>query len=143
MAFCLYDLLHCQCDIIFKVWSMLHHESLGRIQSKDCYFMVTYTFLVFFVIFHLKKFSLLYLFNFFFFFLMKYQFFSEMYGRNESIYFWLYHLTASKSSDCTIHNSSAQQSSLYNRIWLNFVRIDQGIIRELSFKCWLPTMTGR
>ena len=29
---------------IFKVWSMLHHGSVGQVQSKECYFKFTYTF---------------------------------------------------------------------------------------------------
>ena len=32
---------------------MLHHESVGQVQSKECYFMFTYTFLTFYC-FHLK-----------------------------------------------------------------------------------------
>ena len=38
---------------IYKVWSMLHHGSVGRVQSKECYFMFTYTsaFFIVFIIF--------------------------------------------------------------------------------------------
>ena len=34
-----------------KIWSMLHHVSVGRIQNKECCFMFTHTFWRFFVIF--------------------------------------------------------------------------------------------
>ena len=39
---------------IFKFWSMLHHGSVGQVQSKEYYFMFTYTFVTFFVVFHQK-----------------------------------------------------------------------------------------
>ena len=39
---------------ISKVWSMLHHGSMGQVQSKEYYFMVRYTFVAFFVVFHQK-----------------------------------------------------------------------------------------
>ena len=37
-----------------KVWSMLHYEPVGRVQSKECYFMSTYTFWHFCAVFHQK-----------------------------------------------------------------------------------------
>ena len=40
---------------ISKVWSMLHQGSVGWVQSRECYFMFTYTFWHFFVIFHHKN----------------------------------------------------------------------------------------
>ena len=46
---------------IFKVSSMLHHGSVGRVHSKECYFTFKYTFLAFsffvyfFFCFPLKK----------------------------------------------------------------------------------------
>ena len=40
---------------ISKVWSMLHHGSVGQVQSKECYFKFTHTLLWhFFVVFHQK-----------------------------------------------------------------------------------------
>ena len=33
---------------ISKVWSMLHHRSVGQVQIKECYFIFTYTFVTFF-----------------------------------------------------------------------------------------------
>ena len=42
---------------------MSYHSSMGRVQSKECYFLFTHTFLEFFVVFHQKE-----LFFFFFFF---------------------------------------------------------------------------
>ena len=33
-----------------KVWSMLHHGSVGRVQSKECYYVFTYTFFAFFFV---------------------------------------------------------------------------------------------
>ena len=38
---------------IFKVWSMSHHGSVGRVQSKECYIMFTYVLSAIFV-FHKK-----------------------------------------------------------------------------------------
>ena len=32
---------------ISKVWSMLHDGSVGQVQSKECYFMLTCTFVIF------------------------------------------------------------------------------------------------
>ena len=40
---------------ISKVWGMLHNGSVGRVQSKQCYFMFTYTFLVLFCLFSSKN----------------------------------------------------------------------------------------
>ena len=37
---------------ISKVSSMLHHGSVGQVHSKECYFMFTYTFWHFFVVFY-------------------------------------------------------------------------------------------
>ena len=34
-----------------KVWSMLHHASVGQVQNKEWYFMLSFTFLAFFVVF--------------------------------------------------------------------------------------------
>ena len=39
---------------ISRVWSMLHHGSMGQVQSKECYFMFRYTFVTFFVVFYQK-----------------------------------------------------------------------------------------
>ena len=44
---------------------MSYHSSMGRVQSKECYFLFTHTFLEFFVVFHQKE---LCFFSFFFFF---------------------------------------------------------------------------
>ena len=44
---------------------MSYHSSMGRVQSKECYFLFTHTFLGFFVVFHQKE---LCFFFFFFFF---------------------------------------------------------------------------
>ena len=41
---------------IAKVWSMLPLGSVDRVQSKECYFMFTYTFLNFFVLFFIQTF---------------------------------------------------------------------------------------
>ena len=38
----------------FKVWSMLHHGSVERVQSKERFFKLTYVLLAFFAIFHEK-----------------------------------------------------------------------------------------
>ena len=38
-----------------KVSSMLHHGPVGRVHSKECYFIFTYTFLAFFFVLHQKK----------------------------------------------------------------------------------------
>ena len=40
---------------IFKVWSMLHHGSVGRVQCKECCYVFTFTLLAFFVVYHQKK----------------------------------------------------------------------------------------
>ena len=40
---------------ISKVWNMLHHRSVGRVQIKECHFIFTYTFSHFFVVFHQKS----------------------------------------------------------------------------------------
>ena len=37
-----------------KVWSILHHELVERVQKKECYFMLPCVFLAFLVIFHHK-----------------------------------------------------------------------------------------
>ena len=75
-------MFHCELLIglnflrISKVWSMLHHMSVGRVQNKKCYFMFTYTFLLLLLLFYIKKFVFLsFSFFFFFFFLMEYQIF--------------------------------------------------------------------
>ena len=39
---------------ISKVWGMLHHGSVGRVQSEECYFMFPCTFLAFFCCFSSK-----------------------------------------------------------------------------------------
>ena len=39
---------------ISQVSSMLHHGSVGQVQSKECYFIITYTFLAFFCCFTSK-----------------------------------------------------------------------------------------
>ena len=41
---------------ISKVWGMLHHGSMRRVQSKKSYFMFTYNFLVVFCCFSSKSF---------------------------------------------------------------------------------------
>ena len=53
-----------------KVWSMLHHGSVGWVSNKECYYMFTYTFLVFLSLFFIIKFVLL---LFLFLFLIKSQ----------------------------------------------------------------------
>ena len=40
---------------ISKVWSMFHHGSVGRVQSKECYLMFTDTFRAFIVVFDQKN----------------------------------------------------------------------------------------
>ena len=40
---------------ISKVWSKLHHGSVGRVQYKECYFMLIYTIYAFFCCFSSKK----------------------------------------------------------------------------------------
>ena len=40
---------------ISKDWSMLHHGSVGRVQSKGGYFMFTYAFFGIFWFFFMKK----------------------------------------------------------------------------------------
>ena len=42
---------------ISKVWSMLHHKSVGRVQGKQCISQFTYTFLAFLLLFYVKKFA--------------------------------------------------------------------------------------
>ena len=42
-----------------KVWSMLHHGSMGRIQSKQCNSLFAFPFLVLLLLFFIKKFVLL------------------------------------------------------------------------------------
>ena len=44
--------LHFLC--ISKIWSMLHHGPVGQFQSKECYYMLTYTFLAYFSCFSAK-----------------------------------------------------------------------------------------
>ena len=36
---------------ISKIWSILHHGSVGQFQSKECYYMLTYTFWHLFLVF--------------------------------------------------------------------------------------------
>ena len=55
---------------ISKVSSMLHHESVGRVRSKECYFIFTYTLLAFFCCFSSKN---LCFYHFRFFFFTKYR----------------------------------------------------------------------
>ena len=55
-----------------KVWSMLYYGSVGRVQSKECYFLFKYSFLAFVlvvIVFH-QKIGFL---SFSFLFLMKYE----------------------------------------------------------------------
>ena len=40
---------------ISKVWGILHHGSVGRVQSKECYFMFSSTFLAFLLLFFIKE----------------------------------------------------------------------------------------
>lgn len=42
---------------ISKVWSMLHHKSVGRVQGKQSISQFTYTFLAFLLLFYVKKFA--------------------------------------------------------------------------------------
>ena len=53
---------------IFKIWNMLHHESVGRVQSKECYLMFTYTFLASFCCFFIISFFFMFFYHFHFFF---------------------------------------------------------------------------
>ena len=55
---------------ISNVWSILHHGSVGRVQSKQCNSLFTYTFLAFFFLFFIKRIVFL---SFSFLFLKKYQ----------------------------------------------------------------------
>ena len=57
--------IHWQFLITYEVRSIFHQWSVARIQSKECYFMITYTFLTFFVVLHQKNMFLS--FSFFFF----------------------------------------------------------------------------
>ena len=52
-----------------KVWSMLHHGSVGQVQSKEYYYMFTYTLCIFLLLFIIK----FVFFSFSFFFLIKSQ----------------------------------------------------------------------
>ena len=52
---------------ISKVLSVLHHSSVGRVQSKRCYFIFTYTFLTFFLLLFFIKISVFLSFSFLFF----------------------------------------------------------------------------
>ena len=52
-----------------KVLSMLHHGSVGRVQNKECYFMFSQTFDLFWLFFIVKYVFL----SFSFLFLIKYQ----------------------------------------------------------------------
>ena len=56
---------------ISKVWSMLHYASVGRVHSKECYLIITYTFLAFFCLIFIKKKNVFLSFSFLF--LMKYR----------------------------------------------------------------------
>ena len=38
-----------------KIWSMLHHGSMGRVQNKECNSKSTYTFLGIFLLFFIKN----------------------------------------------------------------------------------------
>ena len=40
---------------ISEIWCMLHHALVGQVQSKECYFMFTYTFVTLSCCFSLKK----------------------------------------------------------------------------------------
>ena len=54
---------------------MLHHKLVGRVHSKECYFMYIYTFLTFFLFFMLKfVFLSISFFSFFFFFVEEFNF---------------------------------------------------------------------
>ena len=55
---------------ISKDWSMLHHGSVGRVQSKEGYFMFTWAFFGIFLFFFIKK---MFFISFSFVFVMKYQ----------------------------------------------------------------------
>ena len=44
---------------------MLHHGSVRQVQSKVCYFIVTDTFLSFFVVFHHKNYAFIIFISFF------------------------------------------------------------------------------
>ena len=57
---------------ISKVWSMLHHGLVGRVHSREYYFIFTYTFLAFFFSCFSWKEIVFLPFSFFFFFWMKY-----------------------------------------------------------------------
>ena len=46
---------HLYCLRISKGWSMLHHRSVGQVQSKKCYVMLIYTFVTFSLLFFIKK----------------------------------------------------------------------------------------
>ena len=54
---------------VSNVSSMLHHVPVGRVHSKECYFIFTYNFFTYFVDFHQK----IVVFIIFISFLMKYQ----------------------------------------------------------------------
>ena len=49
---------------VSKVWSMLHHGSVGRVQSKECYYVFMYFFGCF-LLFFIKNLFLLFSFLFF------------------------------------------------------------------------------
>ena len=56
-----------------KVWSMIHHGSVGWSQNKECYFLLSYTFLTFFCLFAFHNKICFYNFLFIYLFLMKHQ----------------------------------------------------------------------
>ena len=68
---------HLYSNRLFKVWSMLHHKSVGWVQNKGCSFIFKYAFFfVFLFLFFIMKFVFL---SFPFLFLIKYQNFAAEY----------------------------------------------------------------
>ena len=67
---------------ITKVWSMLHHESVGWVQGKECSFFVhIYFFWHFFVVFTSKK---LCSYHFHYFFLLRTKFLQQNINQSET-----------------------------------------------------------
>ena len=48
-----------------KVWSMLHHGSVGRVQNKEWQFIFAYSLLAFFYVFHQKMYAFIIFISFF------------------------------------------------------------------------------
>ena len=97
-------------------WSMSYHESVGRLQSKECYFIYVYiyTFVAFFCLF-IKKFVFL---SFSFLFLMNHQI-SGIYDKKLSGNVWWLSVTRINSYEImterfTLNGNSILSASLFD-----------------------------